>query len=167
MDNVSDVNPLPPNSQNETPSLIPLMDPSNVNPLPPESFSGKIEPTPKASNDLLVPAIGYLPIGFQLIIGVIGLIGQNPKAKYHGAQSILYWLTIGMLYIPFSILATLLGVLGGAMGGLIGLVVMGVYFLAGIFIIPIFLAYKTFKGEDVVLPIIGNFVSEKIGYNPV
>lgn len=133
-----------------------ITDPADSNPLP-ESQSQKA--VSAAQDDSLIPAVGY----FVPIVALIGLVGQNNKAKFHGMQSLLYWLFVGVLYLPVLILTGVLGISGL---GLVATLLFVVYLLGFIIVVPLYLAFRTHQGQDVRLPVIGNFVAEKVGYNP-
>ncbi|MBI5226063.1 hypothetical protein HY994_02365 [Candidatus Micrarchaeota archaeon] len=153
----SESNPLPDHAEH-TPAVIPV-DASNVNPIGQSAQPSKAS---SASNDALIHAISYL----IPLVGIINLIGQNTRAKFHGAQSLAYWFIWGLAYWPIIIVSTMLGVLGGAIGGIIGVVLLFILYLGiGLVALPWYLAYTTFKGKDVKLPLIGKFIAEKMGYD--
>ncbi len=146
-------NPLPQDADHtETPVQPSVAD---SNPLP--GAETKPAAAKSASNDLLVPAVGYV---FWLL-ALIALMGQNSKAKFHGAQALLYGVVIGVLYWPVLILSGLLGI----MIPILGMLVIMAYVLI-IVAVPLYMAYKTYKGDDVVLPVIGSFAADKVGYTP-
>ena len=152
----SSANPLP--SDAEHAPAIQTTDSANVNPIHSESVSKSASPS--GSDDLLVPAVGYV---FWLA-ALLALMGQNAKAKFHGAQALLYGVIILALYVPVLIVTGMLGFAGGVIGGLVGLLVLVAYVGIMIFAVPIYMAYATHQGKDVLLPVIGKFVAEKIGY---
>ncbi len=129
---------------------------SDSNPLPGSITKAESKP---ASNDLLIPAVGYV---FGLL-ALISLMGQNAKAKFHGAQAILYSIILVALYMPVLIVTGILGFMGGIVA-LLGLAVLLAYGL--LFLVPLYMAYKTFTGADVMLPVIGRFAADKVGYKP-
>ena len=120
----------------------------------PAAYHDAIKPV-SASNDMLIPAVGYV---FWLL-AVIALMGQNAKAKFHGAQALVYGLVMGLLYLPFIILSALLSAISPILS-----LVLGLGFLAILVLVPLFMAYKTYKGDDVLLPVIGPIVADKMGY---
>lgn len=143
-------NPLPEHAEHTEAPVA--STPADSNPLPSSASS---KPGPSASSDLLVPAVGYI----FWILALIALMGQNTKSKFHGAQALLYGVAMGLLYLPVMIFSAILG----AVGGILGIVPLLGYFII-IVGVPLYMAYKTYKGDDVVLPVIGRFAAEKIGY---
>ncbi len=145
-------NPLP-HDADHTPAPA-VSTAADSNPLP----GSESKPSAKsASNDLLIPAVGYV---FWLL-ALIALMGNNAKAKFHGAQALLFFAVIGLLYLPVLILTGLLGVMIPILGMLV--------FLAYVLIIvavPLYMAFKTYKGADVLLPVIGRFAADKMDYKP-
>ncbi len=149
-------NPLPQDADHtETPVQPSVAD---SNPLP--GAETKPAAAKSASNDLLVPAVGYV---FWLL-ALIALMGQNSKAKFHGAQALLYGVVIGVLYLPVLMLTALLGAMGGIVASLGTLVFLA--YVVAILGVPLYMAFKTYKGADVVLPVIGSFAADKVGYTP-
>lgn len=142
-------NPLPEHAEHTEAPIA--STPANSNPLPTTTPSKPVS----ASNDMLIPAVGYV---FWLL-AVIALMGQNAKAKFHGAQALVYGLVMGLLYLPFIILSALLSAISPILS-----LVLGLGFLAILVLVPLFMAYKTYKGDDVLLPVIGPIVADKMGY---
>lgn len=152
-------NPLPDHAEH-TPAVRPV-DASNANPI---GVQAQVSKSASASNDSLVPALGYLPGIFQLA-ALIGLLGQNARAKFHGAQALVYWLIMVLLYIPILVLTGSLAFMAGAIGGLIGLLVLVVYGGVGGIVVPLYMLWQTYQGNDIQLPVIGKFIAGKMSYN--
>ncbi len=146
-------NPLPEHAEHTDAPVASM--PTDSNPLP---SSVPAKPV-SASKDLLIPAVGYV---FWLL-AIIALMGNNAKSKFHGAQALVYGVVLGILYLPILIVTGLLGIMGG-IGSILGLIILLGY-LALLVGVPLFMAYKTYKGDDVLLPVIGRLVADKIGYN--
>jgi len=142
-------NPLPEHAEHvEAPAVS---TPSDSNPLPSSAPSKPVS----ASNDLLIPAVGYV----FWPLAVIALMGQNAKAKFHGAQALVWGLAMGLLYLPVMIVGGLLSIMIPILG-----MVFFLGYLALILGVPLYMAYQTFKGKDVLLPVIGQIVADKMGY---
>lgn len=152
----STANPLPDDAEHAP--AVRMMDAGDVNPLLGATPSKPAAPS--GSNDSLIPAVGYV---FGLL-ALIALLGQNTRAKFHGAQALVYGLIIVLLYMPVLIVSGMLGFAGGPIGGLIGMLILAVYVGVLIVVVPIYMAVKTYQGHDVLLPIIGKMVAEKIGF---
>jgi uncharacterized membrane protein len=125
-------------------------------------------PTSKSAIGLdsnVAAALGY-------IIGILGLINfiidkENRFVRFHGIQSVLYSVGVGVVFtvvwIVLFILALILGSISSVLGSLMW-VLNGLLFLAfflAMFGGLIYAAYKAYQGEMFKLPIIGNF-AEKI-----
>lgn len=104
---------------------------------------------------MLVPAVGYV---FWLL-AVIALMGQNAKAKFHGAQALVWGLAMGLLYLPVMIVGGLLSFMVPILG-MLAFLAYGLVFVG----VPLYMAYKTYQGADVMLPVIGRLVADKTGY---
>jgi uncharacterized membrane protein len=125
-------------------------------------------PTTKSAIGLdanVAAALGY-------IIGILGLINfliekESKFVKFHGIQSVLYSVSIGVvftvvwivLFVFSLILSTVSDVLGMIMGLITGLLFFAFFIamLGGL----IYAAYKAYQGQMFKLPIVGNF-AEKI-----
>ena len=119
----------------------------------PVGAAGSVETPPPASpaaagtglQENVASALCYL-LGF--ITGIIFLVlapyNQNKTIRFHAFQSIL--VSVGLLVINFASSIVLPLSLSLPLSGLIG--------LAG-FLLWLFLMYKAYNGEKVVLPVVG------------
>jgi len=108
----------------------------------------------------LAAALGY-PIG---ILGLVNFIieKQNKFVKFHGIQSVLFSVGLGVaftaLWIVLLILSFILSAISSSLGFLVSMLIMLLGF--GVFILWIgcllFFAFKAYKGEMFKLPIVGN-----------
>lgn len=110
-------------------------------------------------------ALGY-------IIGILGLINfliekENKFVKFHGIQSVLYSVGVGVVFtvvwIVLLVLALILGAVSDVLGALMWILntlLFLAFFLAMLGGL-IYAAYKAYQGQMFKLPIVGNF-AEKI-----
>jgi len=125
-------------------------------------------PTSKSAIGLdanVAAALGY-------IIGVLGLVNfliekDNKFVKFHGIQSVLYSVGIGVaftvVWIVLLVLAVILAMVSDVLGVLMW--ILNVLFFLAFFVAMfgglIYSAYKAYQGQMFKLPIVGNF-AEKI-----
>ena len=104
--------------------------------------------------DNMAAALCYL---FGFITGILFLVlapyNQNREIRFHAFQSIflnvawaILWIVITIILIPFRLIPFL--------GLFIALVLQGVLGLGG-FILWLYMMFKTYNGEKIVLPVIG------------
>lgn len=113
----------------------------------------------------LAAALGY-PIG---ILGLINFIieKENRFVKFHGIQSVLYSVGLGIIFTVIWIVLVIIGVIFSAISDTLGVLVWGLFSLIGLalFVLWIggllFFAYKAYQGQMFKLPVIGN-LSEKL-----
>jgi uncharacterized membrane protein len=110
-------------------------------------------------------ALGY-------IIGVLGLINfiiekESKFVKFHGIQSVLYSVGIGVVFTVVWIVLIVFGIVLSAVSDVLGMlmwlinsVLFFAFFLA-MFGGLIYAAYQAYQGKFFKLPIVGNF-AEKI-----
>lgn len=159
-------NPLPKDAKHTDTTPSTITDHEDSNPLPQEQAPKKA-PESAAQKDTFMQAASYLPLGiFQFIIALIGLMGNNTKSKFHGAQGIVYWLLFGLGYGVLAALSWVLLLMTPGIGGLAGFGLVVVYALAFGLAVPFYVSFKTFKGKDAVLPVFGRMIAEKVGYSP-
>jgi uncharacterized membrane protein len=120
----------------------------------------------RTSDEKLFAGLSYLLGGLCCMIPSIVIFflkkDESPYVKYHSLQSIAVWVILLVVSIVLSIISTvvqvalaqipLLGMLAGIPGMLFGLACL-IYF--------IYLAVQTFMGNDVDVPVIGDFINEK------
>ena len=113
----------------------------------------------------LAAALGY-PIG---ILGLINFIieKENRFVKFHGIQSVLYSVGLGILFTVLWVVLIIIGVIFSSISDALGLIV-GVLFtilMFGMFLVWIggllFFAYKAYQGQMFKLPVIGS-LAEKL-----
>jgi uncharacterized membrane protein len=128
-----------------------------INPAPPPQIAPSVGMT-----DNLAGALCYL-VGF--ITGILFLVlapyNQNRTIRFHAFQSIFLsiawvavWIVITIILIPFRYIPFL--------GLFISLVLDAVVGLGG-FILWLYLMFKTYNGEKVVLPVIGPMAEKQAG----
>ena len=113
----------------------------------------------------LAAALGY-PIG---IIGLVNFIieKQNRFVKFHGIQSVLYSVGLGVLFTVVWIVVVILGMILSAISEALGLLVFGLTTLLALLVFLLwfggllFFAYKAYQGQMFRLPVIGN-IAEKL-----
>jgi uncharacterized membrane protein len=127
-------------------------------------------PTTKSAIGLdsnVAAALGY-------IIGILGLINfiidkENKFVRFHGIQSVLYSVGIGIaftiVWIVLIVLALILSAVSDVLGVLMG--ILNVLFFLAFFLAMfgglIYSAYKAYQGQMFKLPIVGNFAEKIVG----
>jgi len=142
------------------PGAGPAGPPPGVNPLPPPAAPGV---TPSVGmTDNMAAALCYL---FGFITGILFLVlapyNQNREIRFHAFQSIflniawvILWIVITIVLIPFRMIPFL--------GIFIALVLQSVLGLGG-FILWLYMMFKTYNGEKIVLPVIGPIADKQAG----
>ncbi|HTR39407.1 MAG TPA: hypothetical protein VMH80_26210 [Bryobacteraceae bacterium] len=123
-------------------------------------------PAPMASSagmtDNMAGALCYV---FGLITGILFLVlapyNQNRNIRFHAFQSIFWHLGLIVLWIVLAIVAIALHVIP-VLGALLSAVL---YFVLGIggFISWLYLMFKTYNGDKVVLPVVGPIAEKQAG----
>src|SRR2546430_8366129 len=99
----------------------------------------------------LAAALGY-PIG---IIGIINFIieKQNRFVKFHGIQSVLYSVGLGVGFFALWIVMIIIGFIFAAISDSLALLVWGLFSLVGLAVFVLwfggllFFAYKAYQGQ--------------------
>src|SRR5271163_11437 len=134
------------------PGAGPTPGPVGVNPLPPPAPYG-VAPS-VGMTDNMAGALCYL---FGFITGILFLVlapyNQDRRIRFHAFQSIFLniawiaiWIVVTIILIPFCYIPFL--------GLFISLVLQAVIGLGG-FIAWLYMMFKTYNGEKIVLPVIG------------
>lgn len=123
-------------------------------------------PAPMAASagmtDNMAGALCYL---FGLITGVLFLVlapyNQNPNVKFNAFQSIFFnlgWIVLWFVLIFLGIILRVIPILGS-------LLIIAIQFVLGLggFILWLYLMFKTYNGEKVVLPIVGPLAEKQAG----
>ena len=117
--------------------------------------------TPPLSNEL-VGALCYL-VG--IISGVLFLLlapyNQNREVRFHAFQSIflsIAWILVGSIWAALSTILGELPLMGGLLAGTVA-VVLG----WGFVILWLLLVIQTYRGQKMVLPIIGPLAQKQAG----
>jgi uncharacterized membrane protein len=113
----------------------------------------------------LAAALGY-PIG---ILGLINFIieKENRFVKFHGIQSVLYSVGLGVGFTALWIVLIIIGMILAMISDTLGLLVWGLFSLLGLLVFVLwfggllFFAYKAYQGQMFKLPIVGN-IAEKL-----
>lgn len=112
--------------------------------------------------DNMAGALCYL---FGFITGILFLVlapyNQNRDTRFHAFQSIflniawiVLWIVITIVMIPFRLIPFL--------GTFISIVLQSVLGLGG-FILWLYMMFKTYNGEKIVLPIVGPVADKQAG----
>ena len=128
-----------------------------VNPLPPPGVSASIGMT-----DNMAGALCYL-LGF--ITGILFLVlapyNQNREIRFHAFQSIflniawvVLWIIVTIVMIPLNYIPFL---------GLFLSIVLHAALGLGGFILWLYLMFKTYNGEKIVLPVVGPMAQKQAG----
>jgi uncharacterized membrane protein len=144
-------------------------------------FRDKAVPTSTAGDSLMNQQIsqksaigldGNLAAALGYPIGILGLINfiiekENRFVKFHGIQSVLYSVGLGILFTVLWVVLIIIGVIFSSISDALGLIV-GVLFtilMFGMFLVWIggllFFAYKAYQGQMFKLPVIGS-LAEKL-----
>jgi len=134
------------------------------------AVAGGVNPAPAPSpvatsagmTDNMAGALCYL---FGLITGILFLVlapyNQNPNVKFNAFQSIFWnvawialWIVLGIVSIALHVIPVL-----GA------LIAATLYFVLGIggFVLWLYLMFKTYNGDRVVLPVVGPLAQKQAG----
>jgi uncharacterized membrane protein len=132
-----------------------------VNPLPPPPGAPGVTPS-LGMTDNMAGALCYL---FGFITGILFLVlapyNQNRDIRFHAFQSIflnvawvVLWIVVTIILIPFRLVPFLGIFLAIILQTLIGL---------GGFIAWLYMMFKTYNGEKIVLPVIGPLAEKQAG----
>ena len=123
-------------------------------------------PTPVAATsgmtDNMAGALCYL---FGLITGILFLVlapyNQNRNVKFNAFQSIFFnlgWIVLWFVLIFLGFVLRVIPILGS-------LLILAIQFALGLggFILWLYLMFKTYNGEKVVLPIVGPLAEKQAG----
>jgi uncharacterized membrane protein len=132
-----------------------------VNPLPPPPGAPGVSPS-LGMTDNMAGALCYL---FGFITGILFLVlapyNQNRDIRFHAFQSIflnvawvVLWIVVTIILIPFRLVPFLGLFLAIILQTLIGL---------GGFIAWLYMMFKTYNGEKIVLPVIGPLAEKQAG----
>ena len=113
----------------------------------------------------LAAAIGY-PIG---ILGLIDffLDKDNKFVRFHGIQSVLYSVAVGVLFVAIWIVLIILGIIASQISGALAALIWILDLLAFLAFMVLWLGgllysgYRAYQGQTFKLPVVGNF-AEKI-----
>jgi uncharacterized membrane protein len=117
----------------------------------------------------LAAAIGY-PIG---ILGLINFFmdKENKFVRFHGIQSALYSVALGVILGVICIVLVIVGAIASQISGALALLVWILWFLVFIagmllwFGVLLYSAYRAYQGQTFKLPLVGNF-AEKLVEKP-
>ena len=142
---------------NPDPAPNPGYVPPTAQPLPPPTG-----PTAVGMTDNLAAALCYL---FGFITGILFLVlapyNQNRNIRFNAFQSIflniawvIFWIVISMVSLMFNFIPFLRLFVATVLEFAVGL---------GGFIVWLYLMFKTYNGEKVVLPIVGPMAEKQAG----
>ena len=100
--------------------------------------------------------IGYI-IGIVAIVSII-IEKENKWVRFHAFQSLLYHVAFIITAVVFGVLIFITIFISGILTSIVGLLffLVWVAFFAGL----IFLAFKSYKGENIKLPVIGEMAEK-------
>ncbi len=140
-----------------TPGAYPGQVPPGVHPLPPPPVAPSVGMT-----DNMAGALCYL---FGFITGILFLVlapyNQDRNIRFHAFQSIflnIAWVIIWMVVFVLTLVLHAIPILGAIIAGLL-------YFAVsiGALIIWLYMMFKTYNGEKIVLPVIGPMAEKQAG----
>jgi uncharacterized membrane protein len=106
-------------------------------------------------------ALCYL---FGFVTGIVFLVlapySQDRRVRFHAFQSIFLSVAVAVLHIAISILAAILGVVSFSMSAMIN--VMHAVVSLGFFLVWLYMMLKSYQGETVVLPVIGELAQRQV-----
>ncbi len=126
--------------------------------------SGGSDAAPQASGlqDNVASALCYL---FGWLTGVIFLVlapyNANPRIRFHAFQSIFFNVGIIVVYIGITICSIMISLISGALGLLVSL--LSLVLSLGIFLAWLFLMWKAYQGDKLMLPVIGALAQKQAG----
>jgi uncharacterized membrane protein len=139
---------------------VPGPPPPGVNPLPPPAAPG-INPS-VGMTDNMAGALCYL---FGFITGILFLVlapyNQNREIRFHAFQSIflnIAWFVLEIVVFIISAILIHIPIIGPLFSGLLYLV-LGL----GLFILWLYMMFKTYNGEKILLPVIGPMADKQAG----
>ena len=120
---------------------------------------GQVPPPPVGTSGLadnVASALCYIPVA-GLIISIVFLViapfNQNKTVRFHAFQSIFLSVAVIVVAIALSVFSSIMFAISWALGSLVGLIHL-VFGLA-VFLLWLYMMWKAYQNEKVVLPIIG------------
>jgi uncharacterized membrane protein len=139
------------------PAPVPEVNPPGAQPLPPPSISPSVGMT-----DNMAGALCYL-LGF--ITGILFLVlapyNQNRTIRFHAFQSIflnIAWFAFWIVVTIISIALNFIPFLGTFVS-----IVLHLSLGLGGFIVWLYMMFKTYNGEKIVLPLVGPLADKQAG----
>ena len=121
-----------------------------------------IQPQAAGMSDNAAGAIAYL-LGF--ITGILFLVlapyNQNPRIRFHAFQSIFLNIAWFVLWIVVTIVSIALHVI--PLVGTIVSILLAFGLWIGALVIWLYMMFKTYNGETIVLPVIGPMAQKQAG----
>jgi uncharacterized membrane protein len=131
-----------------------------------------VSPVPQPSGPVVAPSVGMtdnmagaLCYLFGFITGILFLVlapyNQDRNIRFHAFQSIflsIAWVALEIVAAIVSAVLIHIPILGAIMTGLIYLVIG-----LGAFIMWLYMMFKTYNGEKIVLPVIGPMAEKQAG----
>jgi len=133
--------------------------------VPPTPGAQPLQPVVANSVSMTDNMAGALCYLFGFITGILFLVltpyNQNRTIRFHAFQSIFLniawfaaWIVITIIMIPFHYIPFL---------GLFISIVLHAALGLGAFILWLYLMFKTYNGEKIVLPVVGPFADKQAG----
>jgi uncharacterized membrane protein len=107
-------------------------------------------------------ALCYL---FGFITGIVFLVlapyNQERRVRFHAFQSIFLSVAVAVLHVGVTIVALMLGMINLALGVLISS--LHAVVSLGFFVVLLYMMWKSYQGEKVMLPVIGELAEGQAG----
>jgi uncharacterized membrane protein len=107
-------------------------------------------------------ALCYL---FGFVTGIVFLAlapyNQDRRVRFHAFQSIFLSVAVALLHVGVTIVALMLGMVNLALGALISS--LHAVVSLGFFLVALYTMWKSYQGEKVMLPVIGELAERQAG----
>jgi uncharacterized membrane protein len=106
-------------------------------------------------------ALCYL---FGFVTGIVFLVlapyNRDKRVRFHAFQSIFLSVAVAVLRIGITIMAAMLGAVSFSLGALIS--ALHAVVSLGFFVVWLYIMWKSYQGETVVLPVIGELAQRQV-----
>jgi uncharacterized membrane protein len=135
---------------------------------PGATYTPPVYPTATQAAGLSVNAASALCYLFGLITGIVFLVlapyNQDRRVRFHAFQSI--FLNVAVIVIQIGI--TVLSLMFSAVSVSLGFLMSSLHLIVslGFLLIWLYMMWKSYQGEKIVLPLIGPLAERQAGQNP-